>query len=201
MGEQAPGIGQPFQTGSIAQDRQVLQRSRVGQVVDSRVEARPQGKGIDNFADSADRLGSPATVLGPSEDALRARKTVPGTPVLGKDGQRPLKRSNCLLRPSVVFQIPAAAKPPEAGIASSFGPSIKQNSAALRLTGISKSSNQSFSCADVIGVAAQQGIERGQQCGSIGIPSARSSSHPLPECNLRVDIRPIGLNPPLERRP
>ncbi len=154
MSERAPGIGQPFQAGSIAEDCQVYERAWVSQVIDGCVQAWPEGKGIKNFADTADRIGGPAAVIVPSQHALGSRQTVPGTPVLGKGGQRHLKCSNCLRGLVVVFQVPAAAQPPVARIAGRFGPLIKQGAAALGLSGVSQSSNQSFPCADVTRVAA-----------------------------------------------
>ena len=164
-------------------------------MVECGIETWSQDEWIEYLADTADGFGSLAALVITAKDVQGAGQPIPGSPVLGKFGESGPESCSSLLGMVVVFEIPAAAKPPVTSIAGRFGPGVEQNTSSIWLPGIGQGGHQGLACTNVIRVFRQKGLQSSQQRRSIRVGGTWLGCDPLPECNLGVDVVTVGIDP------
>jgi hypothetical protein len=128
-------------------------------VIESTVQAWSEHQRIEHFADPADVFSGPATLSLAAEDTECTGQAVPGTPILRELLERGLESPGCLLGLVIIFQLPAATKPPVTGIARCHGPVVKQDTSAPRLASICQGGHENLARCYVIGVFSQQRLK------------------------------------------
>ena len=141
-GLREPCIGKAGQSNAIAERSQVVKRGGIVEVVECCVESWSQDKWIEYLAKTADSFRGLSAFIGTAKDVQSAGQPKPRSPVLRKVHESGPERCHCLLGTVVILEIPAAAKPPIAGVTSRFGPRIKQITTPVRLPGIGQGSYQ-----------------------------------------------------------